>query len=198
MGPAEDNYDLDMDRQNRHRRRVDALMPWLWGGLVAGLYLAWGPAGVFVGGILVFLGFVLFQATAAFLIPAKLRRRRLAIFASDYGRDGGWFVEWQGRRVALLTDPRFAEMFWDSYRIEPITDDPAEVQRLVNDIDWWLELKFVYRSRQFDEVAEFAFPAGAFPEAGRVQMRGLYLNIGQMWLWEKMVVWLRRRRKPKP
>jgi hypothetical protein len=56
------------------------------------------------------------------------RERRLRIFETNYGREAGWYVEHAGRRVALLTAPRFEEMFWDSYRIEPLTTIAGEVR----------------------------------------------------------------------
>ena len=60
--------------------------------------------------------------------------RRLRIFETDYGRQVGWFMEHHGRRVAELTEPRCEDMFWDSYRIDLLTDDPAE--REARDFEW--------------------------------------------------------------
>lgn len=37
------------------------------------------------------------------------RTRRLRIFETDYGRDGGWIVECDGEEAALLVDPRAEE-----------------------------------------------------------------------------------------
>jgi hypothetical protein len=79
---------------------------------------------VLVLGLLVLMSVFLFQTVVAVATSPKARRRRLPIFASYCGRQGGWFVEYQGRCLAALTDPRFVDMFWDSYRIEIVTDDP--------------------------------------------------------------------------
>ncbi len=109
------------------------------------------------------------------LSPERERERQ--IIASDYGRAGGWYVEHNGRRIALLSDPRYEDMFWVSYAIEPLTEDEEERRRLLESEEFWLT-KFVYRSRQFDEVAGNAFPAlKPFAGPGRVTMRALYLTL---------------------
>lgn len=120
------------------------------------------------------------------------RERRLQIFETNYGRDGGSFVEHHGRRVAQLTDPRFADQFWFSYRIEPLTEDVAEQEELLNSPSRWLACEFVYRSRQFGEVAESAFSAGQpVGGPGRVLMRALYLGIDGPSFWERSLLWQR-------
>jgi hypothetical protein len=120
------------------------------------------------------------------------REHRLQIIATNYGRDAGWFVEHHGRRVAQLTDPQFADMFWYSYQVEPLTEDPAEREALLTSPDRWLACEFVFRSRRFGLAAENAFPAGGvFPEPGRVLMRALYLNIDSPSVWERLLLWLR-------
>jgi hypothetical protein len=106
------------------------------------------------------------------------QERRLQIFESDYGRMGGWHVEHNGFRIAVLSDPQFEDMFWDSYAIEPLSTDDHERCRLLESEEFWLEEEFTYRSRQFDEIAENAFPAlTPFISPGRINMRGLYLTI---------------------
>jgi hypothetical protein len=92
-------------------------------------------------------------------------------------------------------------MFWDSYRMEIVADDPALRQRMQTPEFWagteWVGL--VWRSREFGEVAENAFPALApFREPGRLTMRGLYLPIGEPWPWDRLVLWWRRRRRARP
>ena len=54
----------------------------------------------------------------------KPMNRRLRIIETNYGRNCGWYVEVEGRKIARLSDPEFVDMFWDSYRLEPLTDDP--------------------------------------------------------------------------
>lgn len=124
--------------------------------------------------------------------------RRLRIWETNYGRDGGWVVERRGRVIAVLTDPRFEDMFWDSYRLEVVTDDP-ELRRRMQTPELWAAAEsegLVWRSREFGEVAGGAFPAlSPFPEAGRLTVRRLYLSIGEPWPWDKLVLWWRRRKQ---
>ena len=97
------------------------------------------------------------------------RERRLQVLESNYGRDWGWSVELQGRRIALLIDSRSEDMFWESYRIEPLTDDARQ-------------------------IAGTALAAGEpFPESGRVLVRGLYLRGEPPSLWERFLLWRRGR-----
>jgi hypothetical protein len=117
--------------------------------------------------------------------------RRLRILESNYGRDFGWYVEAEGRRVAALTDCRWEDMFWDSYRLEPLTTDPA----LFSD-DFWDRCDIlVFCNREFGGVAPNAFPSlragSAARETGRVHMRGLYLVV-PCYPWDCLFLWARR------
>ncbi len=110
------------------------------------------------------------------LSPEQERRRQ--IVENDYGRTGGWYVEHNDRRIAILSDPQYEDMFWVSYAIEPLIEDEEERRRILKSEEFWMT-KFVYRSRQFDEIAENAFPAlKPFVSPGRINMRGLYLLSG--------------------
>jgi hypothetical protein len=124
--------------------------------------------------------------------------RRLRIWETNYGRDAGWVIERQGQPIAVLTAPRLEEMFWDSYRMEILTDDPYLRQQLLTK-EFWARAeseRLVWRSREFGEVAPFAFPAlSPFPEAGRLMMRGLFLPIGEPGPWDWLILWVRRWRK---
>ena len=89
--------------------------------------------------------------------------------------ESGWYVEHGGRRIAVLSDPRYEDMFWVSYAVEPLTEDREERRRMLESEEFWLT-DFVYRSRECGEIAENAFPAlKPFAGPGRVAMRGLYL-----------------------
>jgi hypothetical protein len=128
-----------------------------------------------------------------------LRRyaRRLRIWETNYGRDAGWIIERRGLAIAVLTEPRWEEMFWDSYRMEITTED-ATLRELLQTEGFWAKAEsegLVWRNREFGEVAQFAFPAlSPFPEPGRLTMRALYLNIGEPWPWDCLILWVRRLR----
>lgn len=120
--------------------------------------------------------------------------QRLRILETNYGRDAGWYVEHDGRRVAVLTDCRFEEMFWDSYRFAAFTEEPA----LYSD-EFWGDLgRLSFVSREFGIAAPYAFPAGraaqVLREEGRLLMRGLYLQVPE-YLWDGVALWVRRRWK---
>ena len=122
----------------------------------------------------------------------SVRERRLRIFESDHGRLAGWFVEYEGRRIAVLTDARPAEMFWDSYKIDSLVAEPGERSELLDSRLHWDRCEFVFRNRTFGETAPGFAAAGQPPFAdGRVLMRGLYLDIGRPSPWEKLLLWLR-------
>src|SRR5262245_3177494 len=127
-------------------------------------------------------------ATMALLEVMRLQgyARRIRLWETDYGRDCGWVIERQGKPIAVLTEPRYHDMFWCSYRMEIVADDPdLRAQMLTK--EFWLKDKaegLVWRNREFGEVAEYAFPAlSPFPESGRLLMRALYLAIGGPWPW---------------
>jgi hypothetical protein len=137
---------------------------------------------------------VAFQAVRFVLRSPSERRWRVTLFETNYGRQAGWYVERGGRRVALLLDPRFEEMFWDSYRVQPLVDDPEERRRILSSREWWRQSELVFRNRQIDAVADTAFAGGrVFTDDGRVLMRGLHFGIGPPDCWERAVLWLRRR-----
>ena len=107
---------------------------------------------------------------------ARARKRQLK--ATDYGRSEGWDVVLDERAIAYLSDPRFEDMFWISYRVTPLTDDPELAARLVTS-DFWRRAhadRLRYRSRALGVFAPHAFPAIGEHEPGRARMRGLYLT----------------------
>jgi len=111
-------------------------------------------------------------------MDASLRQQLLR--ESNFGREFGWSVEWNGRAVARLDDPVWDShaQFWFHYRLTPTTQDPAE-HDLLFDPGFW-EAHFVeltFRNLRLGEVADGAFPAvPVFDEHGRVRMRGLHLG----------------------
>ncbi len=122
--------------------------------------------------------------------------QRLRIWETDYGRDAGWHIERQGEVVVVLTDPRWEDMFWYSYRMEAVAGDP-ELRRRLQTAEFWAvaaDEGLVYRSREFGEVAGDAWPAlSPFPEPGRLTMRQLHLSVAEPRLWDWVALWWRRR-----
>jgi hypothetical protein len=122
-------------------------------------------------------------------------QRRLRIWETNFGRDAGWIAERDGRPVAVLTEPRWEEMFWDSYCLEIIADDPQVRDAMLAEAFWrgngWVGL--AWRNREFGDLAESAFPAiDAFPAPGRLTMRGLYIPLDSPGCLDWIVLWVRR------
>ena len=108
-------------------------------------------------------------------------KERLRKIESDYGRNFGWFVEVDGRKIARLSDPQQTEMFWVSYRLEPITDDGHDLSLLYSS-EFWNSCRAEYRNCEFNEIAPYAFAGGIHREnrlleEKRIEMRGLYLVV---------------------
>ena len=122
------------------------------------------------------------------------RDLRLALARSNWGRDSDWFVEVRGQRVALLTDPQWAEMFWVSYLITPLTEDPA-VRTLMETPDFWWSEDVEFRNRALDLVAPFAFGSQAGASTDRIAMRGLYFSPRLTWTDQAMICFERLFRK---
>jgi hypothetical protein len=121
--------------------------------------------------------------------------RRLRIWETDFGRDSGWVIERQGETIAILTEWRSEEMFWDSYLMEIVAADSGLRAQMLTK-EFWARAEsegLVWRNREFGDIAKYAFPGlSPFPEPGRLIMRGLYLSIGHPWPWDWIVLWFRR------
>jgi hypothetical protein len=122
------------------------------------------------------------------------REKRLRLFESNYGRDFGWLVEHSGRTWVTLTEPRFEDMFWVSYHIEPIYQQDTE---MVLRKEFWAQNNLIFRNQVIDGVAPNAFAAMGNPptkENPRVTMRGLSLYCSEPTRTERFLLWWRRRK----
>jgi hypothetical protein len=113
------------------------------------------------------------------MITLDAYERALQIRQTNYGRTAGWVVERNGLPIALLTEPRQEDMFWVSYQLHIITED-EKLSRDLGTKEFWKSQEcsdLVWRSRQFGDIADGPFPAGApFTRDGRLIMRALYLH----------------------
>jgi hypothetical protein len=132
-----------------------------------------------------------------------LMKERLRIIETNYGRECGWYVEIDDRKVARLADPQWEDMFWVTYRLEPLTGDPKE-RAMLYSAEFWHSCKAAFRNCEFNEVAPFAFAGGSpvelatrLMETGRLSMRGLYLEVPS-YPWDCLLLWLRRWRNKRP
>jgi hypothetical protein len=106
----------------------------------------------------------------------------------------GWQVEIETDRrpLALLTDPQWDDMFWVSYAYTAASDIPAE-RAALDTIEFWTRYDLLYRSRDIDLVAPYAFAGLRGPSSGRISIRGLYL-VPEFTRYERFLLWLRRRK----
>ena len=168
-------------------------VPWLeqWLGVQLPMYFPLLACGL--AGAALFSGFIAFEVVRFALRPRWERGLRLHLFETNYGRSDGWQVERDGRVMALLVEPQFEEMFWDSYRVEVQVDDPEERRRILKEPGWWLQPGLVFRGRTVGAVASGAFPAGqVFMDSGRILMRGLHFLVEPPDLWERILLWWRK------
>jgi hypothetical protein len=121
-------------------------------------------------------------------------RDQLRIWESDYGRSLGWEIEWDGRVVGLLDEPRQEDMFWTSYRVTSTTDDPALSALLLSE-DFWKGdgfTRLIFRSRALGLPAENTFPAsGGFIGPRRVSMRALHVRSRDPAPWDCLLLKIR-------
>lgn len=85
-------------------------------------------------------------------------------------------LERDGRNAALLDDPLPEDMFWFTWRITPLTPDPAVLSE-----DFWADSLLdttVFRCKRSGMVADTAFWAGSQPvRDGRLVLRGAYVPV---------------------
>ena len=106
-------------------------------------------------------------------------RKLLETWRSNYGREHGWYVEYDGVCVAELVDCEFYEMFWDAYRIVPVANTLRVEEADLKAPEFWEEVdRFRYRNRFTGDVAEDAFAAAdPLTETGQLVVRGLYVDV---------------------
>src|SRR5262249_43960439 len=143
------------------------------------IVLFWLAVALLAALVVGYPAFLASQAMHFFRRSPTNRRRRLELWESNLGGACGWNVELDGRPVALLTDGQLAEMFWNSYRLTPLTEDPEQRRRILTARDWWMGQwdRITYRSRAIGVPADGAYLAGyVFNSEGRVVIRsGLYI-----------------------
>jgi hypothetical protein len=121
------------------------------------------------------------------------RAERIRLFEANYGREFGWFVETNGRRVAALSDVRWEDMFWHSYAVHPLGEDPAESDEIFR-AGFWAQVS--YRNRVTGDVVVDVLPGGATPtrDNPRIAMRALYVRLSPTII-ERALLWLRKVRR---
>lgn len=95
---------------------------------------------------------------------------------TNWGRDFGWYIEYEGKMIGELVDAKFEDMFWFTYKLIAY----KEHESLVLDFKNWDECKFRYLNKHYQQYAENAFCGGScFRYVGDdiiISMRALSLN----------------------
>ena len=121
-------------------------------------------------------------------------RDRLRLWESNYGAENGWEVLLDGKIVATLDCYRREDMFWATYRLSIIATDPLMKARLASK-EFWIDegAKLVFRNRTTGLISNTACPAtNLFIERGRIQFRGLYVDIRRPHPWDNFLLTCRR------
>ncbi len=91
--------------------------------------------------------------------------------------DTEWLVELADCPIALLSEPQWLDMFWMSYRLTPLTEDPDTLSKL-RDVEFWRACEGLgvrFRHRASSRLAANAFPGWTpFHGEDRISMRALY------------------------
>jgi len=122
---------------------------------------------------------------------------RIRLFESYYGHYYGWFVERNGQRIAMLTEPRYYEMFWLLFTVVPLTSDETLKTQLSND-EFWADRFLSYRNCKLDiETQNFIVRWNPELPKGTVILRGYPIDNPEPTIWEKILLFFRRIRPPK-
>jgi hypothetical protein len=129
------------------------------------------------------------------LLRVEASGRTKLLAESNYGRDFGWYIEYEGAVIGELDECKWCDMFWDRYCVTPSS---GVGETLIRNDDLWNECRFHFRNRRLDEYPLNAFCGGTppFVDDGKITMRALYLlpeNKSQEKAMERLVAKLRRR-----
>lgn len=96
------------------------------------------------------------------------RAKKIAI--SDYGRYSTWLVENDEKTIAKLSDARFEDMFWYSYKITFL-----DRENMISSIPQsWREDNFKFKNEYFSKYAEYPFSNDMLIDR-RLKMKALYI-----------------------
>ncbi len=125
-------------------------------------------------------------------------RKRLEYFESYRDNGPTWFVECNGKRLAVLSECAFVDMFWHKYRIEPLSEDEEEREALLS-VDFWdpdkaIAQRYVYVN------CDTGIPASNVLLGGRNSFAAPFVQVRGLWgtmkytlrPWDRIVLWVRR------
>lgn len=121
---------------------------------------------------------------------------RCLLLETNYGRLGGWIVEYEGVQVARLSAWRFSDMFWDEYTVTPLRGADLVGVNPLSAAFWGQFQRLTIWSLQFGDAAEGWFPAGALDTVENrpptLRFRALYLRARVPTLADRVALRIRR------
>lgn len=87
-----------------------------------------------------------------------------------------WFIEYQGKVIGELIEPKFEDMFWVSYQLNQLDE---EAENILSSIELWNQCEFQFRNKKTGNYAPNAIIAGKHLLSNemtdkRIAMRALY------------------------
>ena len=95
---------------------------------------------------------------------------------SNFGRNYGWYIEYNGETIGELIDWKSIDIFWCSYKIVPINDN---WKNIIFNEKLWQNCEFKFKNKKYNKYAENAFSGfapGSLAKNQTVGMRMLYLK----------------------
>ncbi|HAS40098.1 MAG TPA: hypothetical protein DCS93_06440 [Microscillaceae bacterium] len=94
---------------------------------------------------------------------------------SNWGREYGWYIEFEGKIIGELVDCEFRDMFWDRYKIIPKNDQWGSY---LFDEKHWFESAFKFKNKHYNLYAPNPFTGGIgdLKISKQIEIRGLYLT----------------------
>lgn len=103
-----------------------------------------------------------------------LRPSYIVLYKSNFGRNYGWYIEYNSEVIGELIDCEWYDMFWDTYKFVPTNDTTLQLLK-----QYQLWNKFCFRNKKYkNHVLQTAFIGehDEFLALNKIIVRALYLH----------------------
>ncbi|USL95201.1 hypothetical protein D1J36_007930 [Riemerella anatipestifer] len=94
---------------------------------------------------------------------------------SNWGREYGWYIEYNGEIIGELVDCKWKDVFWDTYILKSVHE---KWNQILTDSKSWEDFK--YKNQHYNQYAINAFHGAGYECKiklnERISMRSLYLT----------------------
>tara|TARA_B110000046_G_scaffold59224_1_gene66481 strand:- start:1550 stop:1945 length:396 start_codon:yes stop_codon:yes gene_type:complete len=111
----------------------------------------------------------------------KKQKDKKELKNSNFGRNYGWDIEYQGEVIGELTNWKFFDMYWCTYKIFAIN---ASMESILFDEKLWNDCKFKFKNKKYGIYAKApisSFISGNLLNTKTIRMRMLYLTEQQLY-----------------